>query len=435
MKQTKRLIVLAGIAVFVVLRVPALSQQSFWSKVDTFSVTDFAFHPNGTIFGALSNLSSQPKGVLRSTDNGSSWVTVLPSQIEKLGIDPLGEIYAADYFTVYRSTDNGDSWSPINTAFLSGNTYMTAFSVDALGGLYVGVRSPARIFFSGDHGTSWTAHNLRRKDGAVFDIITVNGTVYAATDQTLCRSRNMMRTWIYYALSGGRSPYWISSVRSNAAGDIFAASFFTRLWVYNKARRHWSTHAVPAPAAGLDGLTIDQQNNIYWGGHGVYRSTDNGATWTALNTGTSHLALSITALATSPQGYVFMSNWDGIHRSAEPILSSRLTGVPDQESYNSPISFSLSQNYPNPFNPTTSIEFGLAQNSLVTLKVYNVLGQQIATLADREYMDAGVSGLDFDGSSLPSGVYMYRLAAEPVSIEGNPTGARFLSVKKMALIK
>ena len=435
MKRTKLLFVFAGFAAIFLVRDTPQAQQSFWSKVDSFSVTDFAFHPNGTIFGALSNLSSQPKGVLRSTDNGSSWVTVLPSQIEKLGVDPQGEIFAADYFTVYRSRDNGDTWGAINTPFLGGNTFMTAFRIDASGGLFLGVGNPARIFFSGDHGATWTAHNLRRKDGAVYDILTVNGTVYAATDQTLCRSRNMMRTWIYYALSGGRSPYWIASVRANAAGDIFAASSFNRLWVYNNARRRWSTHPVPAPAAGLDGLTIDQQNNIYWGRGGVYRSTDNGVSWAGLNSGTSHLALSITALATSPQGYVFMSNWDGIHRSAEPIFSSGLAVARDQESDKSPFSFSLAQNYPNPFNPTTSIEFSLAQDALITLKVYNLLGQHVSTLADREYMEAGTGVLDLDGSSLPSGVYIYRLAAEPMSSEGIPTGHPFLSMKKMALIK
>jgi hypothetical protein len=76
-----------------------------------------------------------------------------------------------------------------------------------------------------------------------------------------------------------------------------------------------------------------------------------------------------------------------------------------------PQSFSLSQNYPNPFNPSTTIEFSLPQKSHITLKVYNVLGQTIATLVDGE-KEAGSFKVSLNGESLASGMYIYRLSTD-----------------------
>ena len=96
-----------------------------------------------------------------------------------------------------------------------------------------------------------------------------------------------------------------------------------------------------------------------------------------------------------------------------------------------PDGFSLAQNYPNPFNPTTTIDFTLSEGSIVSLKVYNMLGQEIVTLLDRELMDEGDESVDFDASRLTSGVYFYKLVAQGVGERGE----RHQSVKRMVLIK
>jgi hypothetical protein len=72
--------------------------------------------------------------------------------------------------------------------------------------------------------------------------------------------------------------------------------------------------------------------------------------------------------------------------------------------------FELKQNYPNPFNPSTQISFSLAENGLVTLSVYNLLGQEVKTLISRN-MEAGSHSISFDASGLQSGVYLYKLTA------------------------
>ncbi len=89
-----------------------------------------------------------------------------------------------------------------------------------------------------------------------------------------------------------------------------------------------------------------------------------------------------------------------------------------------PYSFYLSNNYPNPFNPTTLINYEVAKNTFVTLKVYDVLGREVATLVS-ETKSAGEYSAKFDGSRFPSGVYFYRLS----------TSSGFLQVKKMVLEK
>jgi len=92
-------------------------------------------------------------------------------------------------------------------------------------------------------------------------------------------------------------------------------------------------------------------------------------------------------------------------------------------SYTGPKEFKLEQNFPNPFNPTTTIQYQLPQDAKVTLKVYDILGSEVATLVNEE-QEAGYKEVQFNGSSLSSGVYIYRLTA------GN-----YNSTKKMMIVK
>jgi hypothetical protein len=95
-----------------------------------------------------------------------------------------------------------------------------------------------------------------------------------------------------------------------------------------------------------------------------------------------------------------------------------------------PSQFILEQNYPNPFNPSTAICFQLSAFSNVMLKIYNVLGQEVATLLNNEAMEEGEHVVTFDANGLSSGVYFYRVTGTTVNEE-----MRFESVKKMLLLK
>jgi hypothetical protein len=100
-----------------------------------------------------------------------------------------------------------------------------------------------------------------------------------------------------------------------------------------------------------------------------------------------------------------------------------------------PTVYALNQNYPNPFNPTTTLSFDLPENSIVTLKVFNMLGQEVATLYNNVAVDAGVEEVEFDASALTSGVYFYRVTAQAVDDDGMTTGKTFTQTKKMMLVK
>ncbi|MEQ8525987.1 T9SS type A sorting domain-containing protein [Gracilimonas sp.] len=96
-----------------------------------------------------------------------------------------------------------------------------------------------------------------------------------------------------------------------------------------------------------------------------------------------------------------------------------------------PVEFSLSQNYPNPFNPTTNISYGLPQAAKIEVRVYDMAGREVAQIVN-ENQSAGFHTVQFDASSLASGVYIYRLTATSAENSGN---AMFSLTRKMTLIK
>ena len=116
------------------------------------------------------------------------------------------------------------------------------------------------------------------------------------------------------------------------------------------------------------------------------------------------------------------------------IFNPSITVV-DVPSNEVPYEYALYQNFPNPFNPSTSIRFAVERTSRVTIRIYNILGQQVKTLVD-DLRDPGIHTVQWDsrnnaGNRIASGVYLYRMTAV------DPKGGHslFMSVRKLVVIK
>ena len=146
--------------------------------------------------------------------------------------------------------------------------------------------------------------------------------------------------------------------------------------------------------------TVDSTaaTGMYWGRYGDLSTADGCATTTWSST-------------TAPPGRANTCFVIDIALNS----NNNFTNIPDK--------YSLSQNYPNPFNPVTQIKYGIPKQGLVTIKVFDVLGREVSKLVN-EVKSPGNYIVDFDGASLSSGVYFYKL-------ESNG----FTDVKRMMLIK
>jgi hypothetical protein len=120
----------------------------------------------------------------------------------------------------------------------------------------------------------------------------------------------------------------------------------------------------------------------------------------------------------------------GVDKGGNPgdtdCLDITVTGVEGEAGV--PTEYSLKQNYPNPFNPSTVINFGLPVEANVTVRVFDVLGQEVAQILNSN-MKAGYHKVNFDASNLMSGMYIYRIQAKGID------GSNFTDVKKMLLVK
>ncbi|KAF0216210.1 MAG: hypothetical protein FD178_1276 [Ignavibacteria bacterium] len=136
-----------------------------------------------------------------------------------------------------------------------------------------------------------------------------------------------------------------------------------------------------------DDLTVNRKSRIFWTPSNKDHGYENATLW----------------------GFTWLGDTDVI-----------ATGVEDAEM---PVTYSLDQNYPNPFNPTTQIKYSVANAGNVSLKVFDVLGREVADLVNK-HQDAGHYSVNFNASALSSGIYFYRIES-----------GSFVSVKKMMLVK
>jgi spore germination protein YaaH len=189
------------------------------------------------------------------------------------------------------------------------------------------------------------------------------------------------------------------------------------------------TYVVAEPMAALYGKVFDQTTKVPWFAY------NNGSTWRQVwYDDSTSLAMKYGLVNARDLGGIGIwalsydggrpEIWNGIKSAFTPTGVETVVGETPQR-------FELLQNYPNPFNPTTAISFQLSEVSFVTLKVFDVLGREITTLVN-EMRKPGLHTVQWDASSAPSGVYLYRLRSGEIS---NGTGRSFMETKRMTLLR
>lgn len=168
---------------------------------------------------------------------------------------------------------------------------------------------------------------------------------------------------------------------------------------------------IPAPSSGTEVTYKDETITLYDPG-----SPNHGVCWILKNYAYKVRAIDNEALSS------VLSDKDEINGYEDPCSEEGDNNI-NNISGNIPKDYNVF-NYPNPFNPSTEIKFSLPKDEFVTIKVYNLLGEEINTLVNHVYKQAGNYSVIFDGSSLASGVYFYTIEA-----------GTYKATKKMVLMK
>lgn len=302
-----------------------------------------------------------------------------------MGVKQIGDtVYAAVEFApglqpsgVYKTSVQQANWMRSGNGYPTSLANTTSFAVTTSGAMFVsaglaGARGNIQV--SLDKAQTW----LNRNVAGIAEVITLEAkddTVYAGTSIGIFVTKNFGESW-------------------ERLGTEFQANVIDDLLFSN----------------GALFAAVDQVGVVY--------SMNDGAIWNIL-TGNLPIEDDFVSALFIHNGKIFagLSAAHGVWSAPLPT-----TGVDDKEPL--PRDAVLAQNYPNPFNPSTKISFTLPKAELVTLKVYDVLGQEVATIFRNERRRAGNNTVDFNAPHLASGVYFYTLTA------GN-----FLETKKMLLVR
>jgi photosystem II stability/assembly factor-like uncharacterized protein len=367
--------------------------------------------------------------VLRTTDGGTTWTNVSASPIPTSNLDVVRAIDAntalvactpsATY--VYRTTNGGNTWAQVFTQ--TGGYIDDIGFKDANTGFMYGdpVGSRWSLWKTTNNGATWDSTGLylaQESSEAGWDnAMTVQGNnIWFGTNYTrVYYSTDFGSSWDYGETSGMTNSNNVcfngDTGFAATSGAIMISTDGGEDWVNDTLIFTGSIHF--ATASGLFWFVSSSDTNIYC-------SRNNGTNFS------SEFQIS------SSGGYPWGINsklvgdkiicWIGC-TTGGIYKSTRYTSGISSNTSNIPEKYILSQNYPNPFNPVTNIKFGIPKNSFVTIKVYDILGKEIATLVNKN-LTTGSYNVSWNAGSFNSGVYFYRIQA-----------GSFTDAKKMILVK
>ena len=365
-------------------------------------------------------------GIFRSVDKGRTWTQTsltLPL-ITQIIQDTLGSYYAATAENGVYTSQSGVSWTkiPDQLGMSSGRRFnclevyydIWPFTTDptqfnVYRDLIVG--TDEGIFFNIIYMTfpSWDPTWITDGNYIAFCHTGPRGMLGFTLDGRISQTTVDEGSWINRA----RVDQNVATVAK--ISDTLIFSFGSRgVYRSNDTGLTWTQTISGITDTSLISATVNSKGILFAGSMkgSIYRSTDGGELWTLIAT----LPYPVRCILLDEKE-ILATSGDRFYKSSLTEVSSsfRRPTVPERSE--------LGQNYPNPFNPSTTISYNLTNAGMVTLKVYDILGREIATLVN-DQKQPGSYRVTFNGSSLVSGVYFYELRA-----------GSYRDVKKMLLLK
>ena len=336
-----------------------------------------------TVLGTNIFAGADGDGVFRSTNNGTTW-TLVSTGLTNTRIFALAasgiNLYAGTFGGgVFFSTNNGTSWTPISTG-LTNTSVNTLFVSGA--SIFAGTEDG--LFLSTNNGTSWSSINNGLTNTFIHALAISGTNLYAGTEEGVFHSTNNGDSWT--AVNQGLTDSVIFAL-SVSGTNLFAGSNGSGVWIRpidnivpvelisfiantngNGVTLHWST-ATEINNSGFEierYVITNEMRNLNWGKIGFVNG--NGTT-----TETQSYSYMDENLASGKYLYRLKQiDFDGTFEYSNEIEAE--VSVPEK--------FELSQNHPNPFNPSTSIKYPITASNPVSLKIYDVLGNEVATLVN-----------------------------------------------------
>ncbi len=312
---------------------------------------------------------------------------------------------------IYKSTDGGFKWNQKNTGLESNRVWKVSRKGDSL---YAAAEDA--MYISTNEGESWI--KLYQDSLFIFDFVFLQGErIVAISDSGVLRSDNNGATWNKIN-NGIQNVLALRNIAVSGDGYIYIGTPGQGVYRSSDSGDTWELKG-SSVQPWVDAIAVSPLNYIMTGGEWFsycYLSTDHGETWKQKKSGLPNYFIETIYFDENNYAYIGLV-FEGIYKTTSAVTDVKL------ETYSEINSYKLYQNYPNPFNPTTNITYSLQEDSKVQIKIYDILGREVAELVN-EQKPAGFYETTFDGSELTSGVYIYKIQVND-----------FVTSKKMILLK